>query len=231
MIPKSSKRSRKVDARLPGKGNSNSHGARPVRLIITVIKWIRTSRLSIKNSLSLATSASSASSMASASDTPCTPKSETVRLLRTGAPSEREWIGSHRLSDHSMQGSKVVEKRRSQHLALVRGRFLPRDNRVLWQNRYLPHVVLWPTIHKSTFHPPRTNPLPLARKSAPERQEAITWRIATSASSASSMASASDTPCIFQECRCKATWKREFKLSWREAGPPNHHDDKVDSDQ
>ena len=33
-----------------------------------------------------------------------------------------------------------------------------------------------------------------------------------------------------QEGRCKATWKREFKLSWREAGPPNHHDDKVDSD-
>ena len=30
---------------------------------------------------------------------------------------------------------------------------------------------------------------------------------------------------------CKATWKREFKLPWREAGPPNHHDDKVDSDQ
>ena len=26
-------------------------------------------------------------------------------------------------------------------------------------------------------------------------------------------------------------WKREFKFSWREAGPPNHHDDKVDSDQ
>ena len=33
--------------RLPGKGNSNSHGARPVHLIITMIKWIRTSRLSI----------------------------------------------------------------------------------------------------------------------------------------------------------------------------------------
>jgi len=31
--------------------------------------------------------------------------------------------------------------------------------------------------------------------------------------------------------RCKATWKREFKLPWREAGPPNHHDDKEDSDQ
>jgi len=35
----------------PGKGNSNSHGARPVHLIITTIKWIRTSRLSIHNSL------------------------------------------------------------------------------------------------------------------------------------------------------------------------------------
>ena len=45
--------SRKVDVRLPGKGNSNSHGARPVHLIIKMIKWIRTSRLSIKNSLSL----------------------------------------------------------------------------------------------------------------------------------------------------------------------------------
>ena len=33
-----------------------------------------------------------------------------------------------------------------------------------------------------------------------------------------------------QEGGCKATWKREFKLPWREAGPPNHHDDKVDSD-
>jgi len=34
--------------RLPGKGNANSHGARPVHLIITMIKWIRTSRVSIK---------------------------------------------------------------------------------------------------------------------------------------------------------------------------------------
>jgi len=32
-----------------GKGNSNSHGARPVHLINTMIKWNRTSRLSIKN--------------------------------------------------------------------------------------------------------------------------------------------------------------------------------------
>jgi hypothetical protein len=44
--------SRKVDVRLPEKGNSNSHGARPVHLIISLIKWIRTSRLSIKNFLS-----------------------------------------------------------------------------------------------------------------------------------------------------------------------------------
>ena len=42
---------RKVHVRLPGKGNSNSHDARLVHLIITMIKWIRTSRLSIKNSL------------------------------------------------------------------------------------------------------------------------------------------------------------------------------------
>ena len=37
---------RKVDVRLPGQGDSQSHGARPVHLIITTIKWTRTSRLS-----------------------------------------------------------------------------------------------------------------------------------------------------------------------------------------
>ena len=42
---------RKVDVRLPGKGISNSLGARPFHLIITMIKWIRTIRMSIKNSL------------------------------------------------------------------------------------------------------------------------------------------------------------------------------------
>ena len=42
---------RKVDVRLPGKGKSNSHGARPVHLIITLKKWIRTNRLSITSSL------------------------------------------------------------------------------------------------------------------------------------------------------------------------------------
>ena len=52
---------RKVDVRLPGKGNSNAHGARPLHLIITMKKWIRTSRLSI--SLLWAHNASSAASL------------------------------------------------------------------------------------------------------------------------------------------------------------------------
>ena len=47
------KRHRRVDVRLPGKGDSNSHGARPVHLVITIMKWIRTSRLAKKNSLTL----------------------------------------------------------------------------------------------------------------------------------------------------------------------------------
>ena len=38
-----------------GQGNSNSHGARPVRQIISMTKWVRTSRFSIKNSFSLPT--------------------------------------------------------------------------------------------------------------------------------------------------------------------------------
>ena len=33
-----------------------------------------------------------------------------------------------------------------------------------------------------------------------------------------------------QKGRCKATWKRKFKLPLLEAGPPNHLGDKVDSD-
>ena len=45
--------SRKVDVWLPEKGNSNFHGARPVHLITTMIRWIRTGKLSIKKSLSL----------------------------------------------------------------------------------------------------------------------------------------------------------------------------------
>ena len=43
---------KKVDIRPHGKGNLNSHGARPVDKITSMIKWIRTSRLSMKKSLS-----------------------------------------------------------------------------------------------------------------------------------------------------------------------------------
>ena len=43
---------RKVDIGLPAKGNSNCHGARPVHQTISMMKWIRTSRLSIMNPLS-----------------------------------------------------------------------------------------------------------------------------------------------------------------------------------
>ena len=46
--PETSTGSRR-EVRLPGNGNSNSHGARPVHLIIMMIKWIRTSSLPIKN--------------------------------------------------------------------------------------------------------------------------------------------------------------------------------------
>ena len=43
--------SRNVDMRLPRKGSSSSHGARPVHQIISMVKQILTSRLSIKKSL------------------------------------------------------------------------------------------------------------------------------------------------------------------------------------
>ena len=43
---------RKVDVRPLGKGNPNSYGAKLVHLIITMIKRIRTCRLSMRNSLS-----------------------------------------------------------------------------------------------------------------------------------------------------------------------------------
>ena len=32
-------------------------------------------------------------------------------------------------------------------------------------------------------------------------------------------------------CLGIGVWEREFKLRWREAGPPYDHDDKVDLDQ
>ena len=44
--------SRMVDIRLPEKREFKLHGASPVHQIISVIKWIQTSRLSVYNSLS-----------------------------------------------------------------------------------------------------------------------------------------------------------------------------------
>jgi len=41
-LPVAGSTCRKVDVRLPGKGDSTPHDARPVHLIITMIKWIRT---------------------------------------------------------------------------------------------------------------------------------------------------------------------------------------------
>ena len=49
--------SRQVDIMLPGQGNSNSHGARLIHQTISMIRWIQTSRLSTKNSLSLSAEA------------------------------------------------------------------------------------------------------------------------------------------------------------------------------
>ena len=46
------KSTRKVDVRLPSKGNSTSHVARPVHQIVTMTRWIRT-RLSMKKKKAL----------------------------------------------------------------------------------------------------------------------------------------------------------------------------------
>ena len=90
-----------VDVRLPGKGNSNSHGARPVHLIITMIKWIRTSRLSIKNSLS----ALSLSLFLSLS----------LYVQHTSySRSVYDWLvfKAHRLLYHSTLGLRVIKKKK-----------------------------------------------------------------------------------------------------------------------
>ena len=47
------KSDRNLDIRMPGKANSRFHGVRPVHQIISLIKLIRTSRLSLKNTLYL----------------------------------------------------------------------------------------------------------------------------------------------------------------------------------
>jgi len=58
------------------------HDARPVHLIITMIKWIRNSRLSIKNSLSRARTASDDELAASSSPLPPSPPANCFTWLR-----------------------------------------------------------------------------------------------------------------------------------------------------
>ena len=75
---------------LPGKGDSNSHGARPVHLIIMIIKKIRTSRLSI-NELCLSARSSKRS--------PSRPTALTTLRLRCAKPSHTTywWNGFSRV--------------------------------------------------------------------------------------------------------------------------------------
>ena len=82
---------RKVDVRLPGKGNSNPHSVRPVHLIITILKWIRTSRSSIKNSLA-----------------------GRVGVLRRNVQRFRGGLvcKAHRLLHHSTLGLRVITKKK-----------------------------------------------------------------------------------------------------------------------
>jgi len=68
-----------VVRRVPGKGNSNSHGARPVHLIISMIKWIRTSRLSIKQYLSRAPSTGARGQSSCRGTRPSTPAQRPAR--------------------------------------------------------------------------------------------------------------------------------------------------------
>jgi len=95
---------RKVNIRLPGKGNSDSHGARSVHRIITMITWIRTSRLSIKNSLFRRY-------------TPLYCASEgghdviVQMLLDEASPTVSK---AHRLLYHSTLGVRVIKKKREQ---------------------------------------------------------------------------------------------------------------------
>ena len=89
---------RKVDVRLPGKGVSNGcGGARPVHIIITMIKWIWTSRLSIKNSLSLEVG---------------------ERVVHRRNQPSRTWFRrglvfkAHRLLYHSTLGLRAIQKKK-----------------------------------------------------------------------------------------------------------------------
>ena len=103
-------RPRKVDVRLPGKGNSNSHGTRPVHLIITMIKWIRTSGLSIKNSLSGWRPHACVLLVQCAHWRDFRGFSRNVKRFRGGLVHK-----AHRLLCHSTLGLRVVKKKKCDH--------------------------------------------------------------------------------------------------------------------
>ena len=152
---------RKVDVRLPGKGNSNSHGARPVHLIITMIKWIRTSRLSIpccrparaRGRWACPASSGTRASGTWASRTSASRTCHTHVCVKTDMQTDR-------------QTNRETDRQTDTHT----------------YTRTHTHTGIW-NMGSSNF-------------------------------------GISNLP-----------YKREFKLPWREAGPPDHLDDKVDSDQ
>ena len=101
----------KVEVRLPGKGNSNPHGARPVHLIIMMIKWTRTSRLSIKNFLS------AGSPGATPLESACDAIDRLKHHSQVPLPNVQRFRGglvfeADRLLYHSTLGSRVIKKRR-----------------------------------------------------------------------------------------------------------------------
>ena len=69
-----------MDVRLLEKGYSNSHGARPVHSIMTIVNRIRTSRSSIKNSLSPPPTAGLALPTTALVEVPTYPKYEAAVL-------------------------------------------------------------------------------------------------------------------------------------------------------
>ena len=79
---------RNVNARLPGKENSNTHGAGPVHLTITMIKWIQTSKSSIKNSLPQAYGSAESLSQAYRG-------TSTIRAVSSQDPTVGLWLGPY----------------------------------------------------------------------------------------------------------------------------------------
>ena len=96
-----------IDIRLPGKGNSDSHRARPVHLIISMIMWIRTSRLSIKNSVFTCGGGLGGSGVSGAGFGVRSLEFRNVHRFRGGLVFQ-----AHRLLCHSTLGFRVIKKKK-----------------------------------------------------------------------------------------------------------------------